>query len=170
MSKRSGLHLLLAQITQSSNNAKVASDNSTDKDSEGEINTPEKEDVYVEHPRDMNVQCDDEESALESESGRQRPVPANTTEELHDTNEMYSPRVCPICMESYTDGDDIAWSYNEACTHVFHRECIVRWLMKNDDCPMCRASYLANTDDSCADTNNNPDVVDDNDADPDSQV
>lgn len=55
---------------------------------------------------------------------------------------LYSPAVCPICIESYKIGDEIAWSYNEKCFHAFHLECITDWLMKNDECPMCRLNYL----------------------------
>ncbi len=168
MSKRSGLQLIFAKITQTSNNAKVASaTTSTSKDGEISIH---KEDVYVEHPPHCT-----QYSSSDEESERRRPVTPDTVEELHEikNNHMYSPRVCPICMESYTDGDDIAWSYNEACTHVFHRECIVRWLMKNDDCPMCRSPYIVNTYVSCDDaitSDDNPAAIHDTVTDPDSRV
>ncbi len=58
------------------------------------------------------------------------------------------PRCCPICMEEFKDGDDISWSYNEECPHMYHVDCIVQWLMTDrcadggDLCPMCRSSYL----------------------------
>ena len=49
---------------------------------------------------------------------------------------------CPICFNEYQVGDDIAWSCNETCHHAFHYDCIVQWLMKHDECPMCRSDYL----------------------------
>jgi len=55
---------------------------------------------------------------------------------------LYSPRTCPICLESYKEGDEICWSKNEKCPHAFHLDCMTEWLMENDDCPMCRESYL----------------------------
>ena len=56
---------------------------------------------------------------------------------------FYSPKSCPICLETYNVGDDIAWSKNEACPHAFHLDCIKGWLMTgNDDCPLCRQDYL----------------------------
>ena len=56
---------------------------------------------------------------------------------------LYSPKSCPICLEPYKVGDDIAWSKNEACVHAFHLDCIMDWLMMgHDDCPLCRQDYL----------------------------
>ena len=93
-----------------------------------------KEDVYIEYPQDID--CDRSDRA---------DTPDNIVE-LGEKNDLHSPKICPICMESYTDGDDIVWSFNEECNHVFHRECIVCWLMKHDDCPMCRSPYIVDAD------------------------
>ena len=60
------------------------------------------------------------------------------------SSSLYSPKSCPICMEPYETGDEIAWSKNENCLHVFHQECIVGWLMTSNDCPLCRQDYLSN--------------------------
>ena len=38
------------------------------------------------------------------------------------------PHFCAICLGEYKPSDSISWSSNPECTHVFHRECIVRWL------------------------------------------
>jgi len=59
-----------------------------------------------------------------------------------EISRYYSPKTCPICMERYKAGDDIAWSHNEDCLHAFHVDCIVQWLMTHDHCPMCRSPYL----------------------------
>lgn len=55
---------------------------------------------------------------------------------------LYSPQTCPICLENYKVGDEIAWSRNDDCYHAFHLECILGWLMKHDECPLCRGDYL----------------------------
>ena len=60
---------------------------------------------------------------------------------------LYSPAICPICIERYKEGEEIAWSLNERCHHAFHYGCISDWLMKHDECPMCRMNYL-NLDES----------------------
>ena len=61
-------------------------------------------------------------------------------EECHYS--LYSPQACPICLADYKKGDDIAWSKNEKCHHAYHVDCIMEWLMKNNDCPMCREQYV----------------------------
>jgi HRD ubiquitin ligase complex, ER membrane component len=55
---------------------------------------------------------------------------------------IYSPKSCAICMTSYKDGDDICWSRNDNCVHAFHLKCMMTWLMKHDDCPLCRCNFL----------------------------
>ena len=52
------------------------------------------------------------------------------------------PQTCAICLERYKEGDEICWSKNENCAHAFHLDCMVEWLMANDDCPLCRENYL----------------------------
>mmetsp|Transcript_17623 Transcript_17623/g.22248 ORF Transcript_17623/g.22248 Transcript_17623/m.22248 type:complete len:230 (+) Transcript_17623:1420-2109(+) len=55
---------------------------------------------------------------------------------------VYSPKSCPICLEEYKVGDEIAWSKNNECPHAFHLDCMINWLMDHDECPLCRADYL----------------------------
>lgn len=67
---------------------------------------------------------------------------------------------CAICLEKYSIGDKVTFSANPECTHVFHRECIGRWLMSTLkkkaskigsqeppntlalECPMCRQDFI----------------------------
>ena len=71
-------------------------------------------------------------------------------------DELDSTKACPICFEEYSIGDDMCMSRNSTCSHVFHAECMTNWLMKSDNCPLCRADYLredtANDGDSVEDT------------------
>mmetsp|Transcript_15372 Transcript_15372/g.17563 ORF Transcript_15372/g.17563 Transcript_15372/m.17563 type:complete len:239 (+) Transcript_15372:233-949(+) len=61
------------------------------------------------------------------------------------TSALYSAKHCPICIEPYQEGEEICWSKNDRCRHAFHLDCIMTWLMKHDDCPVCRANYLTET-------------------------
>ncbi len=49
---------------------------------------------------------------------------------------------CPICWEGYKAGEKVCWSKNKNCNHAFHFDCIVTWLVDNDECPLCRSPYL----------------------------
>ena len=48
---------------------------------------------------------------------------------------------CSICMEGYKKGDMVCWSQNLSCSHVFHTECLIPWLMHHNICPNCRSIY-----------------------------
>jgi len=78
---------------------------------------------------------------------------------------------CNICLSKFQVGDSAAWSKHHCdtghstlagvipndtdntkseedvgngCTHAFHEECISRWLLVRDGCPVCRRSYFQN--------------------------
>jgi hypothetical protein len=53
---------------------------------------------------------------------------------------------CAICIMEYQDGEDICCSHNEQCKHVFHRDCIMEWLLRHDECPCCRHNFLSLND------------------------
>lgn len=55
---------------------------------------------------------------------------------------LYLPKSCPIHIEDYKAGGDIAWSKNKNCYHAFHLDYMRNWLMKDDECPLCRGDYL----------------------------
>lgn len=40
---------------------------------------------------------------------------------------------CPVCYEIITDNLTITF-----CNHIYHKECIYKWLILNDSCPICR--------------------------------
>jgi hypothetical protein len=70
------------------------------------------------------------------------PLPASSSSLLDDENPLYSHRTCPICMEPYESGDMICWSRNENCSHAFHLECKVNYLLNTDECILCRNDFL----------------------------
>lgn len=44
---------------------------------------------------------------------------------------------CVICLEEFQDGD--LCKVLPQCNHVFHKECIISWMIHSNACPMCRA-------------------------------
>lgn len=57
------------------------------------------------------------------------------------TDTSASEQFCNICLEEYKIGEDIGWSKNDLCHHVFHKHCILEWLVQHQDCPICRNKY-----------------------------
>lgn len=52
-------------------------------------------------------------------------------------------RSCTICLEDYVRDEEFAIT-NE-CKHVFHSECILRWLEQHNECPICRKQVVNST-------------------------
>ncbi|KAI9110966.1 hypothetical protein K1719_018086 [Acacia pycnantha] len=42
---------------------------------------------------------------------------------------------CTICLQSFDQDDDLS---EMPCEHIFHNNCIVRWLKTSHICPLCR--------------------------------
>lgn len=62
---------------------------------------------------------------------------------------------CAICLNSYQPEDQVTWSSNQACPHVFHMDCMRKWTEKVSSthegdgcigstvsCPCCRQVFI----------------------------
>lgn len=49
---------------------------------------------------------------------------------------------CDICLLEFEVDDMVAWSPNTECSHCFHKDCILDWLVRKHSCPSCRKDYL----------------------------
>ncbi|KAL0446267.1 UNVERIFIED_CONTAM: E3 ubiquitin-protein ligase [Sesamum latifolium] len=52
-----------------------------------------------------------------------------------DGASMVAEESCSICLEGFSDGGR---GTRLPCSHMFHENCIVRWLRENHVCPLCR--------------------------------
>nr|XP_034913173.1 probable E3 ubiquitin-protein ligase HIP1 [Populus alba] len=46
---------------------------------------------------------------------------------------------CCICQEAYADEDDLG---KLKCGHDFHFNCIKRWLVEKNNCPICKKAAV----------------------------
>uniref|UniRef100_H0VPK6 E3 ubiquitin-protein ligase ZNRF3 n=1 Tax=Cavia porcellus TaxID=10141 RepID=H0VPK6_CAVPO len=56
-----------------------------------------------------------------------------------DTLSSSSTSDCAICLEKYTDGEELRII---PCTHRFHRKCVDPWLLQHHTCPHCRHNII----------------------------
>ncbi|XP_050875616.1 probable E3 ubiquitin-protein ligase ZFP1 [Lathyrus oleraceus] len=84
-----------------------------------------------------------EPAVIEESMQSEKRIPASNDAIL--SLKAYSlPRNCCICMEKFHDeleeggdSDDVRIS-TMACGHIFHYNCIVKWLQTSHVCPLCR--------------------------------
>ena len=57
-----------------------------------------------------------------------------TTIDNENLNELLIQE-CSICLEKFQQNDI---TYTTPCMHYFHKDCLLLWLQKNLNCPLCR--------------------------------
>jgi hypothetical protein len=53
---------------------------------------------------------------------------------------------CSICLTDFAAGDRVSALL---CGHIFHRECVMPWILREDTCPLCRAYLLTEKRTNC---------------------
>ncbi|PIA64471.1 hypothetical protein AQUCO_00100150v1 [Aquilegia coerulea] len=51
--------------------------------------------------------------------------------------------VCPICLDDIKEGDEARTI--PSCKHIFHNNCISKWVEKKKTCPLCRLDMNLNS-------------------------
>jgi hypothetical protein len=76
------------------------------------------------------VHSDIEEAASSSSSSSSTDLQAKQQRD-HEHHHHYRqvPIFCSICLSEYELSQSICWSNNHQCTHVFHTECMIQWLV-----------------------------------------
>jgi hypothetical protein len=88
------------------------------------------------------IPCNNEnknESTTATASSSQVTAPQSQPQ----TESRLVPPTCAICLIHYEPGCYVSWSNN--CIHVFHRDCILMWLLKKVEplCPCCRQEFVS---------------------------
>ena len=90
---------------------------------------------------------DDENQALDSlascHSSASGSLPTTCPRARRSTlssDESSLEHVCPICLGAYQQGTMLFVS--QQCAHIFHVDCILEWLTKHEDCPICRVKMV----------------------------
>ena len=52
-----------------------------------------------------------------------------------------STDVCAICCREYSVNEELCWSQDPRCIHVFHKSCMDNWIVDHDECPFCASSW-----------------------------
>lgn len=67
-----------------------------------------------------------------------------------------SGRECPICLEQFeVDGD----AKEMPCKHLFHGDCVDKWLKIHGSCPVCRFTMPAEEEEESAKKNENENEI-----------
>lgn len=117
---------------------------------EGTIENVTKRKAYIEEVLEVMEWANDSSHPSRIDNGS-----ADKTEEVETEPEVVPSRhgsiassqrpCCAICLGNFEKSELLSRSKKGSCEHVFHTECVTKWLMKHNDCPICRTRYLVET-------------------------
>lgn len=91
------------------------------------------------------------EESADEEFALNLPIPlvrresyTTTASEFTYDDESTVEHSCPICLGGYKKGDML--SASKHCPHMFHKECILQWLEKHAECPLCRVKMITDNE------------------------
>ena len=62
---------------------------------------------------------------------------------IHDDTVDMGDDYCVICHEEWKYGD---MCYSTHCNHVYHSDCLMKWMERSKSCPTCRAPVIPPND------------------------
>ena len=84
---------------------------------------------------DMPASADTSVASSDSDTDEERSVGS-----CIENDPLHS---CSICFGKFDKEELVCQSNDPDCPHIYHKECMEEWLMKNDQCPICRRPYLS---------------------------
>jgi hypothetical protein len=67
-------------------------------------------------------------------------IAIDSSNEIDIENLDVPDNTCSICLCELEEGD---WVGDIPCGHLFHKDCLKEWLVKNNHCPICRMTEIA---------------------------
>jgi hypothetical protein len=78
----------------------------------------------------------------------------NDTDNDPVTEDRAVPIHCAVCLTKYEVSNRVCWSSNSECSHVFHEDCMLHWLVVlgrsqgkllefHKSCPCCRKDFIS---------------------------
>ena len=112
-------------------------------DDDDENSNEDKEEVIEEIDDDDDEDSNEEEeldSVILDSMETYEPIPATkcsikALEKVRFQQGLNLVQECVICMEEFHTGSEVT---RMPCSHVYHGDCIVRWLKTSHICPLCR--------------------------------
>jgi hypothetical protein len=139
-----------SKCDENNNNIIINNNNNEDNnnDSKCQITLPQGHDEMDTCPSDKPSQ-DDGGTAIQSidqERFDSLEVELGEVQLMRKNSPLSIPILCPICLDCYKQGDTVIVSSNVSCTHGFHQECILDYLVQHapgsNPCPCCRQEFL----------------------------
>ena len=65
---------------------------------------------------------------------------------------------CLICQQTYKINSEVLYM---PCLHLYHKVCIIRWLIHNDKCPTCKVGYKPEDKETDKKKSNSDEEIDD---------
>ncbi|KAL4231281.1 RING finger protein 24 [Mactra antiquata] len=59
-----------------------------------------------------------------------------------DKTRFKTRETCPVCLDDFLKKEKIAVC---SCHHVFHSRCLLEWLQRKNNCPLCKATVRKET-------------------------
>jgi hypothetical protein len=75
------------------------------------------------------------EEADKGNPAQQVDIQALPSRKLEGTEQLGEQTKCLICLEQFGDGDDVK---TLPCLHIYHQQCVERWLSTDNSCPVCK--------------------------------
>lgn len=95
---------------------------------------------------DVTIETIDDQEATQQSITPEDTLPdPSSSKRVDEGLEEPTGTECAICLAYFEEGQLVTESHNLACRHHFHVSCLEQWLMKHENCPVCRNNYLLQT-------------------------